>query len=238
VEDLKPHHTIEYEGTNLAVIIKRNALARRMVLRPWQSHGESLDGAIVTIPCGFNDRDALKFVRLKAGWIIEKLSNLPKLIKLEDGVEIPYLGITHKIIHEPSAKRGVWREYPVIHVSGKAEFLSRRLQSWFKSEAKKLITKRAKSKSDKIHREICKITIRDPRSRWGSCSRNGKLSFSWRLIMAPEFVFDYVVAHEIAHLEEPNHGAKFWALTNKLCQDTKEAKNWLRINGSFLHRYY
>ena len=235
---LKPHHIVEYEGKNLAVIIKRNVLARRMILRPWQSHGESLDGAIITIPCGFNDRDALKFVRLKAGWIIEQLSNLPKLIKLKDGVEIPYLGVAHKVAHAPNAKRGVWRQYPVIYVSGKEEFLSRRLQSWFKSEAKKLITKRAKIKSGNIQREICKITIRDPRSRWGSCSRNGELSFSWRLIMAPEFVFDYVVAHEIAHLKEPNHGAKFWALTHKLCQDTKEAKNWLRINGSLLHRYY
>ena len=88
-----------------------------------------------------------------------------------------------------------------------------------------------------IGRPPARISMRDTRSRWGSCSRAGNLNFSWRLVMAPENVLDYVVAHEVAHLRELNHSARFWTLVDTLCPDVKDARWWLRTHGAALHRY-
>lgn len=82
-----------------------------------------------------------------------------------------------------------------------------------------------------------RITMRDPRTRWGSCSANGNLGFSWRLVLAPEFVLAYVVAHEVAHLKELNHGPRFWRLVERLIGDPEPARRWLRAEGPDLHRY-
>ncbi|HEY8013860.1 MAG TPA: M48 family metallopeptidase, partial [Dongiaceae bacterium] len=86
-------------------------------------------------------------------------------------------------------------------------------------------------------KRIRRIGVRDPRSRWGSCSPDGVLNFSWRLILAPRFVMDYVVAHEVAHLRELNHGPRFWRLAETLCPDMDRARDWLAIYGPGLHRY-
>ena len=82
-----------------------------------------------------------------------------------------------------------------------------------------------------------RITLRDQKSRWGSCSSAGQLSFSWRLVLAPPFVLDYVAAHEVAHLAEMNHGPRFWRLVAKTLPAFEEAKVWLRIHGMDLYRY-
>jgi hypothetical protein len=88
-----------------------------------------------------------------------------------------------------------------------------------------------------LGRSPARITMRDTRSRWGSCSRAGNLNFSWRLVMAPENVLNYVVAHEVSHLRELNHSARFWALVDTLCPDVSDARGWLRKHGAELHRY-
>ena len=82
-----------------------------------------------------------------------------------------------------------------------------------------------------------RIAVRDTRSRWGSCSSKGTLSFSWRLVLAPPFVLDYLVAHEVAHLAHMNHSAAFWALARRLAPRMPEAELWLKVHGPVLHRY-
>jgi hypothetical protein len=147
------------------------------------------------------------------------------------------LGQPHVIVHDPAARRGVWRDAGVIRVSGFAEHLPRRVRDFLKREARAMLTERAHDKAGRLDRPIARISLRDTRSRWGSCSSDGGLSFSWRLILAPEEVLDYVVAHEVAHLMHHDHGAKFWALVTDLTPSVDAPRQWLRAHGPELHRY-
>jgi hypothetical protein len=103
--------------------------------------------------------------------------------------------------------------------------------------AREEITTRALKMAKKTERRIQRITVRDTRSRWGSCSSTGNLSFSWRLIFAPEEVLEYVVAHEVAHLRYMNHSEKFWNLVSYLCPNYEAAKAWLKLHGKELYRF-
>ena len=123
---------------------------------------------------------------------------------------------------------GVWLEEGTICVSGRPEHLSRRVRDFLKQQARKAILPRAQEKAARLGRHAGRITLRDTRSRWGSCSVSGDLNFSWRLVLAPIIVLDYVIAHEVAHLVEYNHGRKFWALAKDLTENMEEAKTWLK----------
>jgi hypothetical protein len=131
----------------------------------------------------------------------------------------------------------VWRDGERILVSGKLEHARRRLTDFFKREAKKMLEARALEYGALLGVRPSRVMVRDTASRWGSCSSARSLSFSWRLIFAPEFVRDYVVAHEVAHLKEMNHGPKFWAHVRRLNDDDKRARKWLREHGRSLLRY-
>jgi predicted metal-dependent hydrolase len=179
----------------------------------------------------------MRFVRQREGWIKAKLAQMPPRIPFAPGAMLPLLGQAHIIQHEPKARRGVWAEAGVICVSGEAEHLSRRLRDWLKDRAKKEIVKRAQAKAEQVKKRINRITLRDPKGRWGSCSPDANLSFSWRLIFAPRDVLDYVVAHEVAHLVELNHSVRFWRLVQKLTPDALRSRAWLKRHGNALQRY-
>jgi len=131
----------------------------------------------------------------------------------------------------------VWCEGAQIFVSGRAEHAARRLTDYFKREAKKEFEESALAFGAQLGVKPSRITVRDTASRWGSCSSARSLSFSWRLIFAPDFVRDYVVAHEAAHLKEMNHGPRFWAHVDTLTPHARRARKWLRENGRGLLRY-
>ena len=132
---------------------------------------------------------------------------------------------------------GVWREDGGLLVSGYAEHVERRVRDFLKAEARREMSERAFAKARQIDRPIASLTLRDTRSRWGSCTPDGALSLSWRLVLAPLEVLDYVVAHEVAHLAHMNHGQRFWALTAKLTDQVEGPQRWLRDNGARLLRY-
>ena len=136
----------------------------------------------------------------------------------------PISATEHRIRHRPAERGAVWRESGEIHVSGRPEHLPRRVEDWLKQEARHEIERRAHEKAAELGKKVRRVTIRDPRSRWGSCSPDGALSFSWRLILAPRFVLDYVVAHEVAHLRELNHSNRFWRITETLTADMAKAR--------------
>jgi predicted metal-dependent hydrolase len=124
-----------------------------------------------------------------------------------------------------------------IHVAGHGEHLPRRVQDWLKFEARREIARRAHEKAELIGKKIRRISLKDPKTRWGSCSPSGCLSFTWRLIFAPPHVIDYVVAHEVAHMRELNHGPRFWRTVSELTRHEKSARHWLQTEGLHLHRY-
>ena len=222
----------------MPVVLRRNPQARQLILRVESGRSaDDPDKIVVTLPRRASDREALKFVRTKEDWVTGKLADLPQRITIAEGTVIPFLGADLVVVHEPAARRGVWRKDGELFVSGKPEFLPRRVTDWFNRQARLEITDRVAIKSVCIGRKAGRISVRDTRSRWGSCAANGNLSFSWRLILAPEFVLDYVIAHEVSHIVEHNHGADFWQLVDGLTPDMETAKKWLRQNGEHLHRY-
>jgi predicted metal-dependent hydrolase len=158
------------------------------------------------------------------------------------GARIPFRGVEHVIrAGETRGEGPVWLEkagdLPVIRVSGRSEHVPRRLTDFLKRQAREALEERAFEYAARIGVKHSRITVRDTASRWGSCSSTRSLSFSWRLILAPPFVLDYVVAHEIAHLREMNHGRNFWKLVAQLIGDRAPAQKWLRDHGMALHRY-
>ena len=154
------------------------------------------------------------------------------------GVKIPVRGVPHLIVHEP-AKRGTVRqengaEGPRLIVYGDRPHLARRVGDFLKREARRDLEMLVARHTATVGRRAKAVRLKDTKSRWGSCTSDGTLSFSWRIMMAPPPVIDYLVAHEVAHLKEMNHGPKFWKLCGELCPDTERCKAWLKRNGSAL----
>ncbi|MEQ8968424.1 MAG: SprT family zinc-dependent metalloprotease [Azospirillaceae bacterium] len=192
----------------------------------------------VTAPLGLSEREVARFVARHRGWIEKRRAAAPAGRGFADGAVVPLLGVDHLIRHVPDQGVPVTRADGELRVGGDADFLARRLRDWLVAEARRELSDRARAKAVRIDRRVAGISVRDTRSRWGSCSSQGRLNFSWRLILAPEPVLDYVVAHEVAHLAEMNHGPRFWSLCADLAEaDVAGAKGWLKRHGAGLHRY-
>lgn len=181
--------------------------------------------------------EGFAFAEREKDWIAESLEGMAPPHPFVDGAEIPLLGEARTICHRPGSRGGVWLEEGAICVSGQPEHLSRRIRDFLKRQAKRIIIPAAHEKASRLGCRIGRITLRDTKSRWGSCSANGDLNFSWRLVLGPGFVLDYVVAHEVAHVVEHNHGPRFWVLADDLAERMEEAKDWLKRHGAELWRY-
>ncbi|MFC5385846.1 M48 family metallopeptidase [Aquamicrobium segne] len=224
----------EVAGRTLPLRIVENKRARRLTLRI-DTGGQGLR---ITIPPGLRSGEIDRFLTRHQGWLEEKIAKLPDQPKLRPGIKLPLRGLPHTIIHEPG-KRGTVtigkdEHGPVIIVYGELAHLPRRVADFLKREARKEIGPLVEKHTKTIGRKAKAIRFKDTSSRWGSCTSEGTLSFSWRIMMAPRPVIDYLVAHEVAHLREMNHGPKFWELCGQLCPDTERCKAWLKRNGSAL----
>jgi predicted metal-dependent hydrolase len=188
--------------------------------------------------------EAGSFINRNIEWVRERLDSLPRPVPFCDGALLPLRGEFHRIIvtgkREPG--RVVQREpasvgLPELRVSGRNEHAARRLRDWLLEEARRDLDQRVLHHARTLGVAPKRITVRDQATRWGSCSTTGVLSFSWRLILAPARILDYVAAHEVAHLKEMNHGPRFWALVQRTMPTMKEAKCWLQLYGLDLHQY-
>jgi predicted metal-dependent hydrolase len=211
---------------------RRNARARRVSLRIDPS-----DGAIVvTLPPRASRRAGMTLLMGHADWVARRLAALPALVTLEDGADVPIGGVPFRICHHPDRRGGAWLEGQELHVTGAKEFLRRRVVDFLRAEAGRRLTAQVRAKAAQAGVIPGRIMIKDTTSRWGSCAPDGTLAFSWRLVMAPEFVQDYVAAHEVAHLRHMNHGPAFWKLVAALTAHTSLAMTWLRRDGPRLLR--
>jgi predicted metal-dependent hydrolase len=220
-------------GRDIPLILRTSPRARRVTLRIDPAE----DAVELVLPRGVSAREGLKFAAEKSGWILTRLAARPPRVPFAPGAVLPLLGIDHVVRHRPEARGVVWREEGAVCVAGRAEHLPRRLGDWLKREARREIAARAAVKAALIGRRVRRIGLRDPKTRWGSCAPSGVLSFSWRLVLAPEAVLDYVVAHEVAHLVEANHGPRFWRLVARLTAEVEAPRDWLRRYGYRLLRY-
>lgn len=227
------HIILDLGGMTAEIAVKRSARARRLALRIDPASG----GAVITLPARTPLSDAERFARENIVWLAERLARLPQAVRFLPNAEVPLLGEPHVIHHHAGARRGVWVEEGGIHVSGQAEHVERRVTDFLKAEARRIILPKAFEMAQAISRTPCRVTVKDTRSRWGSCSSRGDLAFSWRLVLAPGWILDYVVAHEVAHLAELNHSAAFWTVVAGLNGDAERARKWLKLHGAGLHRY-
>lgn len=224
--------TLDLGGHSVGVTVKRSAQAQRISLRI-----DPVRGPVMVLPAKARLADAERFLLAHRIWLAERLARLPGKVALADGTSVPILGVPHPICHAPEARRGVWIEDGALMVSGRPEHVGRRAADFLKAEAKRLILPQAHGLAERIGRKPGRVTVKDTRSRWGSCSSAGDLAFSWRLVLAPDWVLTYVVAHEVAHLAEMNHSPAFWAVVDSLVGDPRPAKAWLKSHGPGLHRY-
>jgi predicted metal-dependent hydrolase len=210
---------------------RRSARARRVSLRI-----DPRDGAVVvTLPPRTGRTAGMALLMNHAEWVSARLAALPGHIPFLDGAVVPVNGIDHRICHRPG-RGGVWIEGRQINVTGEAEFLPRRVADYLRAEARRRMSELVIEKAAAAEVRPSRVSVKDTRSRWGSCAANRALAFSWRLIMAPRFVQDYVAAHEVAHLRHMNHGPRFWALVDDLTPHTRSAVAWLRGEGPKLLR--
>ena len=215
------------EGYPLPVEIKRHARARHISLRLHSTKGR----IVITLPLRGSIRASLQFLDAKKEWVLAQIDKLAPTNVLADGCIITVLGNPIRVIHAPGKRGMAWIKEDKLYVTGDAEFLTRRVRDFLKSHAKKILSEMARSAALKIDKSILRIDIRDMHSRWGSCASDGRLCFSWRLILAPKEVCEYVVAHEVAHLAHLNHSAAFWKVVDSLHEDKEAAQNWLKKHG-------
>jgi predicted metal-dependent hydrolase len=219
-------------GREVRYQIRRSARARRMSLRVVPGIGLE-----VVLPRGFTLREASTMVRRHQGWVLRALDRLTlesaRRVELVDGAALPFIGgeLTLRVV-DGATRNSARRQGDILTVSlanGTAPSVA--VEGWYRSQAKKLTAERAAIHAAALSVEFGRIAIKDTRSRWGSCSSKGNLNFSWRLLLGPEAVLDYVVAHEVAHLKELNHSPAFWAHVATLCPEFKSHRAWLRKHG-------
>lgn len=227
--------TIEVAGRVLSLILKRNVRCKRMVLRLTPDGA----GVALTLPLRLSLAEAMRFAETSKPWIATHLAKRAPTVAFQDGANVLLEGKLHAL-KATGGRRGLVNhdlQQLEIHVPGELAHVPRRLTDWLKARAKDKLTEASTTYAAAMQAKYKKITVRDQKSRWGSCSATGDLSYSWRLILAPPEVLDYVAAHEVAHLLEMNHGPKFWRLVITHCKSAKQARNWLRQHGRELHRY-
>jgi predicted metal-dependent hydrolase len=229
---------IEADGETYHVTVRRHRRARRYTLRIHATRRE----AILSMPMRGNLADARDFAQRHGPWLAERLRKLPDGIAFVDSASLPLRGELHRIAHRPRARGTVWCEcgddgMNLLCVAGDGAHTARRIKDHLKREARRDLGLAVRRHADALDVKFSRISVRDQSSRWGSCNSDGVLSFSWRLILAPPYVLDYLAAHEVAHLVEMNHSARFWRVVARICPEMDRARAWINAHGNDLHRY-
>jgi predicted metal-dependent hydrolase len=229
---------IVFDRSIYLVRVRRHRQARRYTLRIQSATRE----VVLTIPPRGTLKEAREFAQKHGGWIAARLDRLPEAAPFTDGAVVPLRGAPHRIAHRRDLRGTVWTEKDprgesLLCVAGGAPHVDRRVNDFLRREAKRDLEAASLRFANALGVRIKRVAVRDQSSRWGSCSTTGSLSFSWRLILAPSVVLNYLAAHEVAHLVEMNHSTRFWRLVQRLCPDHERAKVWLDVHGTDLHRY-
>ena len=180
--------------------------------------------------------------RTHGGWIATRLHRLPEAAPFAHDAILPLRGFEHRIVHRAGSRGTVWTETGeggerCCASPGKRRISIAASAISCGARRKRDLEAASRSAAARLGVSVRRVSVRDQSSRWGSCSTTGVLSYSWRLILAPPFVLDYLAVHEVAHLVEMNHSLPFWRLVNRLCPDANRAKAWLDVHGTDLHRY-
>lgn len=225
--------TIDLGDRTAPLTARVNRRARRLIVSVDAVSGR----VIVTAPSKRALPDALDFARTRVRWIRGQLIAGAAAKPFREGLVFPLRGAPVTIIQEGGPRAGVRLIDDRLLAGGDDRHLNRRITEWLRIEARRSLTERADHYAGALGRKRGPITIRDTRSRWGSCARNGALSFSWRLILAPPEILDYVAAHECAHLVHLNHSPAYWRVLKGLGIDARAARDWFAQHGPGLYAY-
>lgn len=215
------------------IVMKRSARARRFSLRV-----SRLDGRVtLTLPARARESEAVRFLQAQEGWLRQTLSEMPEAAGEAVGIGtlLPVEGRMLRL--ESATGRSVRVEGERLLVPGDPAQAGARVAAWLKVLARDRLARDSAHFAGLVGRSYSRLTLRDTRSRWGSCAPDGALMYSWRLILAPPPVLSYVAAHEAAHLVEMNHSAAYWAIVTRICPGWKRERAWLRSEGQALHRW-
>lgn len=216
---------------DVPVTLVKSTRARRLSLRV-----SRLDGTVrLTVPPRCSEREARAFLTERADWVRKHVANAPAAAPLGFGSTILFHGTPHHITK--GAGRTVTVADGQLLVGAQDDTVRPKLKAFFKHEARRRLTDASHHYADRLGVTINRISLKDTRSRWGSCSSAGNLNYSWRLIMAPPSVLDYVAAHEVAHRIEMNHSDRFWAHVARIYPHHRDARKWLKDIGPQLHAY-
>ena len=219
------------DAPEIEVRLRRSAAARRMSLRVSQ-----LDGSVtLTVPRRLPLRQAQAFVQERSDWLREATGAAQSPEPIAFGTSVPIEGALKTVVPAPGKRVSI--ENGTLAVPQATSTPGRVIASFLKRAARVRLQAACDAYSAQLGRPYGRLTLRDTRSRWGSCTSDGNLMFSWRLIMAPPEVLDYVAAHEVAHLQEMNHSAAFWTVVAQLCPDYQAHRDWLRTEGASLHKW-
>lgn len=215
----------------IEITLRRSARTQRFSLRI-----SRVDGRVtLTLPPRAKEGEAMAFAATQEGWLRKALAGLPVVAGVEMGTLLPVEGRMLRLTQ--GTGRVVRAEGDVLVVPGDAAQAGRRVQAYLKALARTRLVAASDRYAGRVGRAFSAVTLRDTRSRWGSCTADGALMYSWRLVMAPPDVLDYVAAHEVAHLVEMNHASAFWAVVAQLRPDWQVQRNWLRTHGGDLQGY-
>lgn len=222
---------IALEGRSIPLHIRRHCRARRISLKL----SAARDGIILTLPPRAPVEAGMKFFRSKMGWVLANIET-DQNVTFAEGAVLPVLGtpVTVRCLLGRGLSEIADGE---LRVYCKPEFAARRVRDFLKKLLQAACLERAQQAAVKLGKSVRGVTIRDTRSRWGSCSARGELTFHWQLIFAPTEILDYLIAHETAHLKEMNHSDRFWQIVAQLDPSYKHARQWLKREGHRLHRY-
>lgn len=234
------HVIVDLPGRDVRVAVRVSPRATRFTLRMAAGSGDP----VLTVPQRAHFPDALDFLERHRGWLAERLARRPEAVAFTPGSLLPLRGEPHLLDHRPERRGTVWiepasgdAETPRLCVAGHPEHMARRVRDFLHRAARADLLPVVATHAARLGVEPGAIRLKDTRSRWGSCSAGGDLAFSWRVILAPPHVLDYLAAHEVAHLREMNHSIRFWRLVRETCPRMDEGRRWLKLHGAALHAY-
>lgn len=225
------NHYVEIDGRELPLKMRRNARARRIVLR-LSRDGQALQ---LTLPRRCSERKALAFARSQEEWVRQQLAKKPEVIAFEPGVSLPVLG--QELVFHHHGARLTQQEGETVYIGGDEAFFTRRVTDYIKKQARPHFSEWAQQLAGELEQNLAGLRLRDTSSRWGSCSKDRRINVSWRLALAPLEVARYVIAHEVAHLKHFDHSPAFWAAVEQLHPSWQQDRQWLHQHGSLLHAY-
>ena len=191
----------------------------------------------LSVPYNLSALEAKCFVDLHTNWIERQLISLGAISEVKPGTVLPFFGVNKKLLIDKNLNMEFQIEKNLISFPQSRKAFKDQVKDFFKKTARNFFSRSCETYAAKLKTSYFRLNLRDPKTRWGSCSSQGNLMFSWRLIMAPKEICEYVAAHEVCHLVHLDHSLRFWNKVYAVCPDYKQHRSWLRENGKFLYNY-